>query len=266
MTMSQKSDFASLVLRFVLSLVPFAIFGLLYFSMKFFPSYEYNDIDIRGLYESEKSIFGFIPCEYFMSYHNSILDVIAGVSYFCWVPLPIAFAIILFCQKKYSWCVRFTTCFLLCNIIGMSIYYIHPAAPPWFAINYGFEPLFDVPGNVGGLARFDELVGFPLFHSIYSGNSNIYAAIPSLHAAYMLIATIYAVLSHQKRTLIIVFSLVTVGIWFTAVYSSHHYVIDVALGILTAIISVIVYEQLLMRISPFAKFINKYATVVADRA
>ena len=37
--------------------------------------------------------------------------------------------------------------------------YIHPAAPPWYAMNYGFEPILDTPGNVAGLGRFDELLG-----------------------------------------------------------------------------------------------------------
>ena len=230
--------------------------------MKFFPSYEYNDIDIRGLYEAEKSIFGIIPCAYFSINHNTLLDIIAGVSYFCWVPLPIAFAIMLYYQKKAKWCVHFTLSFLLCNIIGFCIYYVHPAAPPWYVMKYGFDLQFGVPGNVGGLLRFDHLIGVPLFQSIYSGNSNVFAAIPSLHAAYMLIATIYAILSQQNKITILIFALVTIGIWFTAVYSGHHYVIDVILGIATAIVAVIIFEQLLMRIPMFDKWITKYAKAI----
>lgn len=245
-------------LKLILALLPFAVFGLMYFSMKFFPSYEYNDIDISGLYAAEKSIFGFIPCEYFSINHNTLLDIIAGVSYFCWVPLPIAFAIMLFFQKKTKWCAHFTLSFLLCNIIGFCIYYAHPAAPPWYVMNYGFDLQFGVPGNVGGLLRFDHLIGVPLFQSIYSGNSNVFAAIPSLHAAYMLIATIYAILSQQNKITIVIFSLVTIGIWFTAVYSGHHYVIDVMLGIATATVAVLIFEQLLMRIPMFDKWITKY--------
>ena len=44
------------------------------------------------------------------------------------------------------------TCLLYTSFAG---YYIHPAAPPWYAINYGFEPVLNTPGNVAGLGRFD---------------------------------------------------------------------------------------------------------------
>ena len=248
----------SFVLRLILALLPFAIFGLMYFSMGLFPSYEYNSIDIRGLYEAEKSLFGFLPCEYFAQNNCDALDFIAGISYLCWLPLPIAFAVILFCQKKTDSCVRFTLCFLLCNVIGIAIYYLHPAAPPWYVMKYGFEPIFNTPGDTGGLIRFDELIGIPVFQSIYTGNSNVFAAIPSLHAAYMLIATIYAVMSRQSRVLIAVFALVTLGIWFTAVYSGHHYVIDVVLGIATATASVLIMELILAKIPLLRRAMLKY--------
>lgn len=251
------------------TLLPFGVFALMYFAMKYFPSYEYNDIDIRGLYETEKSLFGVdleqgrvILCEYFSIFHNAVFDFIAGISYLSWVPGPIAFAIILFFQKKTKWCVHFTLCFLLCNIIGFCIYYAHPAAPPWYVLKYGFEPIFDVPGNVGGLLRFDQLIGIPVFQSIYSGNSNIFAAVPSLHSAYMLIATCYAIMSKQSKILIAVCGFLTLGIWFTAVYSGHHYLIDVILGILTALVAVVIFEQLLSRIPAFNRFLNAYANLL----
>ena len=112
-------------------------------------------------------------------------------------------------------------------------------------MQFGFEPIINTPGSAAGLVRFDELIGVKVFQSIYTGNSNIFAAIPSLHAAYMLITTIYAVLSRQSKWLIAVFAMITVGIWFTAVYTAHHYVIDVLLGIATATVSVIIFELLM---------------------
>ena len=54
---------------------------------------------------------------------------------------------------------RFAMVFLLVNLIGFAGYYIHPAAPPWYAMNYGFEPILDTPGNVAEEEGFDELLG-----------------------------------------------------------------------------------------------------------
>ena len=125
-----------------------------------------------------------------------------------------------------------------------------------------FEADFSTPGDVAGLARFDELIGFPVFSSIYVNNSNIFAAVPSLHAAYMLVATIYAILSKQKRWIVCLCTVVTVGIWCTAVYSCHHYIIDVLLGIATALIGVGIFERVLMRLKTFSSFISNYTDYV----
>ena len=95
--------------------------------------------------------------------------------------------------------------FLLVNLIGFAGYYIHPAAPPWYAINYGFEAILNTPGNTAALGRFDELVGLPIFDSLYSRNSNVFAAIPSLHAAYMVVAFYYALVKkcHSDQSIVV---------------------------------------------------------------
>ena len=53
---------------------------------------------------------------------------------------------------------RFSMVFLLVNLFGFAGYYIYPAAPPWYAMHSGFEPILDTPGNVAGLGRFAELL------------------------------------------------------------------------------------------------------------
>ncbi len=256
--------------KVAMMLMPFILFEMSYDWMRLYPNYMVNPIDIRGIYEAEKALFGIvsegatlIPCEYFNIHNNMVADFLAGVFYLCWVPGPIALSLWLFFKGERAWAVRFTWCFLFVNLIGFAGYYIHPAAPPWYAINFGFEPDFSMPGNVAGLIRFDELVGVPVFQSIYVNNSNIYAAVPSLHAAYMLIATIYAVLSKRSWPLIALCAVVTVGIWCTAVYSSHHYTIDVLLGILTAIVGVLLFEQVLLRIPAVKRFIRSYSDYIS---
>ena len=44
--------------KLVVALLPFALFGISYDWMRIIPNYEVNPIDIRGLYETEKSLFG----------------------------------------------------------------------------------------------------------------------------------------------------------------------------------------------------------------
>lgn len=251
--------------KLAVALLPFIIFGVSYDWMRVWPNYEVNPIDVRGLYEAEKSLFGIhtdgqtlIPCEYFALHHCSVADFMAGIFYLCWVPVPIAFGLWLYFKGKRNLYLRFAMVFLLVNLIGFAGYYIHPAAPPWYAMNYGFEPVLSTPGNVAGLGRFDELLGITVFEGIYGRNANVFAAVPSLHAAYMVVALAYAIMGRCRRWLIAVFAFIMVGIWWTAVYSGHHYLIDVSLGIGCALLGILVFEQGLMRWGAFRRFFGKY--------
>ena len=252
--------------KVALALTPWLIFACSYDWMRLLPNYEVNPIDVKGIYEAEKSLFGIadadgetlIPCEYFALHHCSVADFMAGIFYLCWVPVPIAFGLWLYFKGDRRHYLRFSIAFLFVNLLGFCFYYVHPAAPPWYAMNYGFEPILNTPGNTAGLGRFDQMVGIPVFESIYAKNSNIFAAVPSLHAAYMLIALIYALMSRQRKWLVGLFAIIMAGIWWTAVYAGHHYIIDVILGILTALVGVFVLEKWLMNIPAISHFMEKY--------
>lgn len=252
--------------RLAVALLPFVIFAVSYDWMRVCPNYEVNPVDVRGLYEAEKSLFGInvagetlIPCEYFARHHCGFADFMAGIFYLCWVPVPIAFGVWLYLKGKRDVYLRFSMVFLLVNLIGFAGYYIHPAAPPWYAMNYGFEPVLGTPGNTAGLGRFDEMLGITVFEGIYGRNANVFAAVPSLHAAYMVVALVYAVMARCHRWLIALFAFIMVGIWWTAVYSGHHYIIDVTLGICCALLGILIFEQGLMRWGAFRRFFRKYS-------
>lgn len=255
--------------KLAVALLPFILFAISYDWMRVFPNYQVNPIDVKGLYEAEKSLFGLsvdgtvlIPCEYFALNHCSAADFFAGVFYLCWVPVPIAFGLWLYLKGDRKVYLRFAMVFLLVNLIGFAGYYIHPAAPPWYAMNYGFEPILDTPGNVAGLGRFDELMGCSIFNSIYGRNANVFAAVPSLHAAYMVVALAYAIIDRCKKWLIALFAFIMVGIWWTAVYSGHHYLIDVMLGITCALLGILVFEKGLMKWGAFKRFYERYSRYI----
>lgn len=252
--------------KFALALTPWLVFACSYDGMRILPNYEVNSIDTRGIYEAEKSLFGIgtaagtlIPGEWFNLHNCAFADFMAGFFYLCWVPVPLGFAIYLYLKGKREMYLRFSLAFLFVNLVGFVGYYIHPAAPPWYVIEHGFTPVLNTPGSVAGLGRFDALVGVPVFHSIYCNNSNVFAAVPSLHAAYMLVTTIYAIISRQSKLCIAIFAFICMGIWWTAVYSTHHYIIDVLLGILTTIVALLILERLLLRAEWAKRFMAQYA-------
>lgn len=235
--------------KFILAFSVFFIYWIVFDFMKALPNYAVNRVHIESLYLWEKSWFGLNTAagritlnEYFAEHHSLIVDIVAGLFYLCWVPVPLAFAIVLYRYAKPVY-FRFALTFLLVNLIGFTIYYLYPAAPPWYVALKGFQFEPATPGNTAALARFDAWAGVPVFHALYAKSSNVFAAMPSLHAAYMLIVFYFSGKLRWKRWFY-ASAIITAGIWFSAVYSSHHYLLDVLAGALCAMLGILLFHKL----------------------
>jgi hypothetical protein len=258
--------------RLVVALLPFIVFGISYDWMNIVHNYEVNTVDIEGIYNTEKSLFGITteagvltPNEFFALHTSKIMDFLGGVFYLCWVPVPIMFGLWLYFNRQEKAYLHFSLVFLFVNLIGFAGYYIHPAAPPWYVANYGFDFILGTPGNTAGLGAFDQMTGLGIFNGLYGRNSNVFAAVPSLHSAYTLVAFIYSLRSRTPNWMRVALAIITLGIWFTAVYTSHHYLIDVTLGITCALVGFVIFEFVLMRFNSFYCFISRYAAYISGR-
>lgn len=236
--------------KFILGFTVFIIFWIIFDFMKAFPNYEYNHVRIQELYQLEKTFFGFnfngviiTPNEYWLLQHNSTLDILAGIFYLSWIPVPLTFAGILFFYRKREF-FYFSLTFLLVNLLGFCIYYIYPAAPPWYVQQNGFDFIANTKGNTAGLYRFDGYFGVEIFKGLYEKSSNVFAAMPSLHSAYPLIVLYYGI-RNKLGWINWILATIALGIWFSAVYSSHHYVLDVFAGIVCAILGIGIFQKML---------------------
>ena len=254
--------------QFLLGFIFFVLFWLIYDSMKILPNYEVNSVRIEEPYNIEKALFGIetdqgtlTPNEYCYQHNSTFLYVLSGFFYLCWVPVPLIFGIYLFFARKRKLLVYFGAAFLFTNLVGFILYYLYPAAPPWYVELYGFEENFSIPGNTAGLEVFGEFFGIKLFHGMYSKSSNVFAAIPSLHSAYPVVLFYYG-LKIKKPIVNVVFFVILLGIWFAAVYSGHHYIIDVILGAFCAIFAIILFQKVILKskfkhkLDQFANYIN----------
>ena len=237
--------FSDATRKFITAFSIFIVYWILFDYMKAFPNYNYNTVHIKSLYDLEKSIFGIksglsvlTPNEFWIKYQHPFLDVMSGLFYLTWIPLPLSLAGYLFFKNRPQF-FNFAFTFLLVNLIGFVIYYLYPAAPPWYSQQYGFKFIANTPGNTAGLSRFDSFFNVGIFKSIYAKSSNVFAAMPSLHSSYPLIALYYAVKSKISLGFMIIIGITLPGIWFAAVYTSHHYVLDVLAGISCAITGII---------------------------
>lgn len=254
--------------KFIIGFSIFIVYWIIYDYMKAFPNYNYGAVHIADLYNFEKNIFGITqagkiltPNEYWLLHTNSFLDVLTGFFYLMWVPVPLAFAAFLFFSNEKRNFLNFLLTFVWVNLLGFVVYYLYPAAPPWYVQQHGFEFIANTPGNTAGLVRFDNFFGTDLFKSIYSKGSNVFAAMPSLHSAYPLIVVYYAAKGKFRKANIF-FITVMLGIWFAAVYTSHHYLADVLAGIITAIIGIFTFNWLKER-KPLSSFIQSMLKLIS---
>jgi inositol phosphorylceramide synthase catalytic subunit len=226
----------------VLVLSSFLAFLIIYDTLPAFPNHTFSKVHILEPYHIELALFGVddhgqrvVLNEWFATRTNDVLSLIAGFSYILWMPLPMMYAGYLFFKNK-GLLFDFGMTFLLTCIIGMIGYYIYPAAPPWYYINHGVGTDFTIPGSEGLLSEFDRIVGMPIFNGIYAKGANVFCAIPSLHCSYPVVCMMTA-WKIKNRWHITIFALWALGTWFAAVYSQHHYVIDVILGVICALIA-----------------------------
>jgi hypothetical protein len=122
---------------------------------------------------------------------------------------------------------RFRTMVLALAGLGFLTYILFPATPPWLASEQGhLPPIYRTIGYMWGH------VGFLPARGIFengNGYVNDVAAVPSLHAAYPLLVTLFFWRSAKvwQRVLLVAYPL---AMAFTLVYTGEHYVFDVLLG------------------------------------
>lgn len=222
----------------------------LYNSLKILHYYNPFPIHNEALYNFELRYFGInldgvrvTLCEYFNAHIHPFLDLISGAFYITWFPFPLLFGLFLFLKNKRKLAFDFWFTFLIINILGIAIYIVLPAAPPWYYLNYGVDIILDLGGQPAGLARFDEMIGFDLYKNMYSEGSNTYGALPSMHAAFPMVLSYYGY-KYGNKILLGIFLLSMICIWFGAIYSNHHYLIDLLMGMTCAIIGIFLAERI----------------------
>lgn len=254
--------------RFIRGFSIFIIYWIIFDYMKAFPNYRFGKVHILDLYHAEKGLFGIsvssgivTPNEYWLLYRNNFLDVLTGIFYLCWIPVPLAFGAYLFFTRKDLF-LRFSLTFLLVNLIGFIIYYVYPAAPPWYIPLHGNHFIAGTPGNTAGLARFDAFFDIKIFADLYSKGSNVFAAMPSLHSSYPLIVFYYGLRKKAGAFMTALFAIIVGGIWFAAIYTSHHYILDVLAGIAVAVTGILIFNVLDVRSKRFRATLDSFSRYI----
>lgn len=147
------------------------------------------------------------------------------VSHFLTVPTV---AVVLWVRNR-ALSYRFMRRWIALSMAGLATYFLYPAAPPWWAWEHGWlsEPVQRISSN--GFAAIGLHSAGNSLNALQADQSNLVAAMPSLHTAYAMMAVAFFLPMVRKRwwPLLLAYPL---AMTFTLVYTGEHYVADVLVG------------------------------------
>lgn len=168
-------------------------------------------------------------------------DLVAMFFYFMHFPLPIVVGFIFWIRSRDHYR-RFIAALLLMAMLAFVTYLFWPSAPPWW--QYGPASGYSGPDSVHKILNetVDKLWGknyvvTPLYTHL---NPNQFAAFPSLHASFPMLAAVYA--WSRYRWLSIALIAWSAAVVLSIVYLGEHYVVDALDGILYVAAAAILVE------------------------
>lgn len=230
--------------RLCSGLYPMGLVALLYDSMRFVQhvGVDASSVHVCDLRAIELRYFGVTVDGVRMTLQDLLqrhatpaLDLLCAVPYGTFLFYCVAFAVFLFFRDIRSM-QRFTWGWLLLNVVGFVTYHLYPAAPPWYFHAHGCSVDLLARASEGpNLARVDAMLGTTYFRGLYGRASDVFGAVPSLHAAYPMLVVLegWPLLRWPGRTVTVAFSAL---MCFAAVYLDHHWVVDIVVGLSYAVL------------------------------
>ncbi|MHB1342877.1 MAG: phosphatase PAP2 family protein [Thermoleophilia bacterium] len=215
---------------------PFVILFLAYEYLRgLVPSLGWT-VNVHPLIRADEFLFGTLPTltlqnALYSSAGPRFYDYLVTLVYMAHFSLPLGFALLLWVRDRRDFR-RFLTALTMLTFAGFFTYLVYPAMPPWMAADQGLiPPVQDVMGRT--ISLFDRGPGLPSLYAFMA--PNLVAAMPSLHAAYPAMVYLFALkLYGRKANLFLPYPVV---VWTGIVYTAQHWVIDVIVGILYALVA-----------------------------
>ncbi len=199
-------------------------------------------LHVAGPADADRALFGVVPSvwlqEHLVDGSARWYDAAAALVYVThFVSIPLVTAVVWFALRD-----RFKAwlgAVLTLTALGVVGYVVYPAAPPWLASDWGEVGAVERISTIGWSALHLDAVG--RLTDLAQGGSNPVAAMPSLHAGVALLVALFLWPSVSKlwRVALLAYA---VAMAVTLVYTGEHYVIDVLIGWLLAVVAATVVE------------------------
>ena len=229
-------NFAPIFAQFFNGGLPILSWVILFFNSKNIPLSMKRPISVKVLPALETIFYGDNLSEILASHTNTFLDLFAwfpyGIVHFS-LPSVVAALIFLFAPPKTL--PQFCWSFGYMNLVGVIIQnLVFSCAPPWYKVLHGLDKAnYSMKGSPGGLGRIDGLFGFDMYTSGFTNSPLIFGAMPSLHSGCSTMDALWLSYLFPKFTPLFVFYVC--WLWFSTMYLTHHYFIDVVVGSCLAI-------------------------------
>jgi inositol phosphorylceramide synthase catalytic subunit len=199
--------------------------------------------DLRA---AEQSVFGIgggrTVHDWLQPHATRALDVLCAFPYGTFIFVELVVAVVLVNASPEA-AARFGWTFLGMNLMAFATYAAYPAAPPWYFHTHGCAIDPSVHASEGpNLARVDAWLGVRYFHAFYARSSDVFGAMPSMHVAYPVLALVQAwrwVPGYARVALVGYAGLMA----FAAIYLDHHWILDVVVGALYAVVATVVVRR-----------------------
>ncbi|KAF2088609.1 PAP2-domain-containing protein [Saccharata proteae CBS 121410] len=220
--------------QFFLPFLPAITWLVLFYSCKFISGEYRPPIWVRVLPALENIMYGANLSNILAAHKHVVLDVLAWIPYgITHFGSPFVCSLVMFIFGPPGSLPVYARSFGYMNLTGVMIQLLFPCSPPWYENTYGLAPAnYGMPGSPAGLAAVDKLLGIDLYTSGFTASPMVFGAFPSLHSGW---ATIHALfLSYVFPRLWPLFSVYTLWLWWSTMYLSHHYAVDLVAGSLLA--------------------------------
>jgi membrane-associated phospholipid phosphatase len=159
-----------------------------------------------------------------------LIDDVGSIVYATHFLLPVAVAAWLWMSDRQGFRRFGLTLGVLCGLAFVT-YVVAPTTPPWLAQPTSVRHLIEDTIQRNGLPA--NLVWLYSHHDY-----NLYAAFPSLHAGFPVVAAFAA--WQRNRGIGLLLTVWAVVVWVSVVYLGEHYVADVVGGIAYAVVAIVI--------------------------
>jgi len=201
-----------------------------------------KSVEISPMIHFDRWLFGEVPAvtlqrSFFTPGVTQWQDKAASAVYLLHFVVPWLVAL-LFWFRDRRYFKRYTTGIVLLSYASFLTYLLYPAMPPWLAAQHGYLPsVHRITTQIMQDAGLGLKLSLPVLFSYF----NPTAAVPSLHAAYPLLSAFFLIRRFPRIG--VPFLLYPLLMWLSVVYLGEHYVFDILVGALYAIVVYVAVEH-----------------------